>query len=419
MNPEDLVTRTLSEVADQTDHPSTAMTTVTARAQSLRGRRRRTTALAAAAAVALVVTPTALWLNGGHATSPEPTKKPSSASPTVSAAATRQALEALPRGPRPALAYVAGRTYVDVGGGRSNLPRNAVSAVPAQGGGLLVFTLLPSGRAPIFTSGTAGRISVADRSVGAAHDLGCGTQRFAISADRTQSAYWMMNGCHPSQGGTLHAGPLSTMGESGQQGTPTPKGYAESPVGFVRSGVVANALPTSGTDVSTDGVWVLGNGPAHEIPGLRYASAVSEAGPSGDLVAGQLRSGGYAVVDPASGAVQWNAAATWSVDAFSLDGRYAVARSTAGDGNALEILDTATGHLVTQVPAVRGTDVLGEAWGEDGSLVILLGTHAASGSSRGAVSALVRCSPSGHLTRATPVTPDQGNHLFYGFGTNP
>jgi hypothetical protein len=300
--------------------------------------------------------------------------------------------------------------------------RTAFSAVPAQGGGLLVSTLMQARRSPIFAHGTVGRIAVTDQSGGPAHDLGCGSLRFAISADRTQTAYWLMNGCRLSRGGTLYAGPLSTMGQSGQPGIPTPKGLVESPVGFVGAGVVTNASrPVGGTARTTDSVWVLGAGAPQRITTLRDAASVTEGGPSGDLVAGSLSGGGSGVVDLATGKVLWTAPRGWFLGAFSLDGTHVLARSIASTGNTMEILDAADGHLVAKVPPVKGTITYGQAWGEDGSLEIVLGSGSvATGPTRGAVSAIVRVTPTGHLTRVTPVVRNRPNPApDYRLGTNP
>jgi hypothetical protein len=264
----------------------------------------------------------------------------------------------------------------------------------------------------MFASGTVGQISWVDRGAPATL-LGCGSQGFATSADRTQSAYWLMKDCHHAvEGGTLYAGPLSTMGESGQLRMPTPKGFVVSPVGFFGTRVVANRFPTTGTDVSADGVWLLGTGRAPRlVPGLTWASGVTEGRPSGDLVAGNLTGGGSGVVDVATGRVLWKAPPTWDVGHFSPDGRYVVARSTAGDGDGLRILDAANGSVVTEVPPVHGNRVFGEAWGHDGSLMVLESdVHA---------SVILRCSTSGVLSRATVVAANPPNALYFGFGTNP
>ena len=397
---------------ERTDYPSTPMATVALRARTLRTRRRRRTVLATAAAVA-VVAPSAIWFAHSPGSSSEP-----SGPPPHHFSAGIEALLALPApkhwpgwpgGSRSVLDYTAGHTYVAVGGDRLQMTPNAISAVPAQGGGLVVFTLSNTS-GPMFASGTVGQISVVVRGA-PTKLLGCGSQGFATSADRTQSAYWLMKDCHPGAGGTLHAGPLATMGEAAQPGIPTPKGFVVSPVGFLGASVVANRFPTTGTDVSARGVWLLGAGAPRLVPGLTWASGVTEGGPSGDLVAGNLTGGGSGVVDVATGRVLWKAPASWSVDGFSSDGRLVVARSSAGDGNGLRILDSSDGSTATDVPALPGTGVFGEAWGEDGSLLILVGV--------GHASAIVRYSPTGVLSRYTVVAANPPNGLRYGFGTNP
>ena len=193
------------------------------------------------------------------------------------------------------------------------------------------------------------------------------------------------------------------MGESGPVGAPTPAGRVEIPVGVLSGGsVVVNAVRPDGT---ADGVWVIGSGVARRIPGLDTAQGVSE---SGGVVSGTRSDGTSVVVDAASGGIRWIAPGGWTLGRFSLDGAHVVAGRSVGATTRYRILDAASGRPVTDVPEVAGTDVSETVWAEDGSLMLVVDDHQ--------VSAIVRCTLHGELSRVTPVAAD-GEVAHYRFGT--
>ena len=257
---------------------------------------------------------------------------------------------------------------------------------------------------PVFTQGFAGRLALVDSPDHTNQvDLGCGATQFAFSADGTQSAYWAMTGCDPTRGGSLHLGVLNTMGESGPVGVPTPPGQIEEPVGFLSGDrVVVNALTRDGTP---DGVWIMGSGAPRRIPGLDRAQGVSE---STGVVSGIQPDGRSVLVDATSGVIRWSAAEGWTLGKLSVDGAHVVASHSVGGTTRYAIVDASRGHVVTDVPAVDGTEVLDTAWAEDGSLMLVLDDHHSS--------AIVRCTVQGDLGLATPVASD-GTVAHYRFGT--
>ena len=97
MTAEDLLTRTLAEVTEMTEYPSTPLDTVVARAGQAHRRKRWTTSLVAAAALALVGGSTALWLS----------RDTSSSTPAPAGPLTK-----IVPGAPPKVAYLVGDTYV-------------------------------------------------------------------------------------------------------------------------------------------------------------------------------------------------------------------------------------------------------------------------------------------------------------------
>jgi hypothetical protein len=400
MNPEDLLSDALRDRVERTDYPSTPLSAVAGRAGAIRARRRRTTFLAAAAAVAVVTVPGAVWLGHSPGSSPTPAD-PSSTGPTVSTSEPPgMALNALPRGPKPAVDYVDGETFVGISGEQLPLPPGTNEVVRARGGDVMVATARRSHEVA-FTQGFAGQLALVDGQASPV-DLSCGAMQFAFSADGTQSAYWAMKGCDPASGGTLYLGVLNTMGESGPAGVATPPGQIEEPVGVLSGdSVVVNAF---GPDGTPDGVWIMGSGAPERIPGLDRAQGVSE---STGVVAGILSDGSSALVD-ASGAIQWSAPKGWLLGKISLDGSHVVASHSEGGTTRYTMLDALNGHPVIDVPEVTGTEVVDTAWAEDGSLMLVLDDQESS--------AIVRCTVHGDLSRATAVAAD-GSVAHYRFST--
>jgi hypothetical protein len=406
----DLLTETLREIAERTDYPTTPVSTVAARARAMRGRRRRTTVLTAAAVVVAIAVPGALWSHRSPDTSPGPPPELSSGPSSSPTASTSQppviALDALPKGPEPTVDYLDGETFVGISGEHLDLPPGTDAVARARGGGLLVATA-DSAPEPAFVQGFAGRLALVDQ--GPDHtgrvDLGCGAMQFAFSADGTQVAYWSMTGCDPTRGGTLYLGSLSSMGEAGPGGVATAPGQVDLPVGLLSGdGAVVNVVRPDG---SPEGVWVVGSGAPRRIPGVERAHGVSE---STGVLSGITAEGSSVVVDATSGDVRWVAPAGWVLGRFSLDGDHVVAARSTGSTTHYAILDAATGRMVTEVPEVAGSEVLDTAWGEDGSLMLVLDDHQES--------VIARCTLDGQLSRATPVAPD-GDVANYRFATTP
>jgi hypothetical protein len=395
MTAEDLLTRTLREVTEHTDYPSTSLATVAARAHSLRARRRRTAALAAAAAVAAVAVPGAVWLGHSPDTSPGPSHELSSGpttGPTVSTSRPPiDGLDALARGAKPGIDYADDATYVDMNGthGRSGALRKARSVTPVRGGLLVALpTNLPDGRIGALELLT----DHGDQG------LGCGASRFAMSADGVESAYWVMDSCTTGSAGRLYTGVNNTMGEAGPSYVDTPAGRVVEPVGFTSQGVV---VTRSRPDYGDAQVLIYGpaGGPTR-IPGLGTAGGTDQ---SHDLVAGQMAS------DPSTGIIVHAATGVpvsyiphWTLGQFSPDGKYVLADQSRNgpipDGVA--IFDVATGHKVAELGVGGFATQLGQfAWESDRSVLAVAQDWTARRD------AIVRFDLQGHATLAT--TPKQ------------
>ena len=189
MTPEDLLTRTFTQVTEATDYPATPIATVVARSTALRRRRRRRTALLAAVVV-LVGGSAAVWLNHDASTTPSPSTH---LDPAVM-------LPDVPQGGPPEVAYLEGDTFVTATGDRISSPTfRTASNATTFGDGVLV-----AGRA------TAARpfVTISLVSGGSTLRLGCGTPSFALGAD--DPTYWLSDGCRLVGPGRLFQGTAST-----------------------------------------------------------------------------------------------------------------------------------------------------------------------------------------------------------------
>ncbi len=397
MNPEDLLTDAFRDRTEHTDYPSTPMSTVARRAGVIRARRRRTTVLAAAAAVAAVAVPSALWLGRSPASSPQPSHELSSSpsqSPTQRASAPPTTdLASLPKGAPPGIDYLAGDVYHAMGGGRTATPAFASASTAALGrGGILTATPRPGS-------------SVADLALvvnGAAQPLGCGAEGFALSTDRTQSAYWVKGTCSGTSGGRLYGGVTNTMGQAGPGYVATPPGEFDLPVGIVQQGVVVNR---SGGTGSTPAI-VAWDGTTTSLSALARALGSDE---NADVVSGVLdpATGTGGVVDAQTGAVRWRAPEGWALGQFSSDGTYVLGeQSTQPGGHA--VFDTRTHRLVTRLDVPAGVSLQDVVWDTGDSVL----ARAATATDQ----AILRFDLQGHVTRATPV--HQGTD-YYRFATRP
>jgi hypothetical protein len=391
MNPEDLLSETLRDRVDRTDYPSTPMATVSTRARAIRSRRRgRTTVVAAAAAVAVVAVPGAIWLGHSPGGSPQPTDTTSSA-PTSTATADQNpaVLTSLPQGKAPGIDYLAGDTYVTMNGNRITSPdfAEALTATPVRGGILIAKSSPPAvarahgGLAPLYL--------VAN---GTSQSLGCGSDRFAMSTDGVQSAYWVADSCAPGGTGKLYSGVNNTMGESGAGYVATPAGSVYEPIGIVPQGTVVNV--TRGDKVRSEIVGASGS--VTPVAALAYAGGSDE---NNDVVSGQIAG------DPATGIVVHASTGVpvayfpgWQLGQFSNDGKYVLGYQP-GDGVGTDrtaIFEAATGGMVVELPSSPLAITLGRSvWDFDDTVLAT-----ATGDNG---SALVRFDLRGNVTRATPM----------------
>ena len=392
MTTEDLLTRSLHEVTEQTHYPATPLATVTRRAGAVRGRRRRTTALAAAAAVAVVVAPAAFWLNRSPDSSSEPTVSPTTSSSPTTSPLLPTGLADLPLGHKPGIDYLDDDTYVGMGGGNVTEPLlRKVTAVALTRGGLVVAlrSTLPNG--------ALGDLQLLTDQ--GDHGPGCGANRFAISADRVETAYWVMDSCTTGSAGKLYSGVNNTMGESGPSYVATPAGRVAQPVGFVRQGVVVNLTMANG---DAKEVWVYGplGGPT-QVPGLSSAGGTDQ---SDDLVAGQVAGEpGTGIIVHASTGVPVSHVPSWTLGQFSPDGKYVLGYQP-GDGLGADryaVFDVATGRQVTKLGPFGpgGLGIRQIAWDADDTVL------AVAQDGRSSDDAIVRCDLHGHATLATEPKP--------------
>jgi hypothetical protein len=390
MTAEDLLTRSLREVTERTDYPSTPLETVAARARTLRARRRRTTTLAAAAAVAAVAVPGAVWLNHSPGTSPSPGPSHELSSGPTQSSSPLIHMESLSMGRPPGIDYADDDTYVDTSGGHtsSGAVRKARSVTPVRGGLLVALpTNLPDSRI-----GTLELLT--DHGD---QGLGCGASRFALSADGVESAYWVMDSCTTGSAGRLYTGVNNTMGETGPSYVATPAGRVVQPVGFVSQGAVANI---SAPDFSDGGVWVYdGQDAPVRVKGLASAGGTDQ---QDDLIAGQIAGDPTTgVIVHASTGVPVSYTPAWSLGQFSPDGKYVLGYAP-GDGIGTDqyaVFDVSTGRLVTELDYRGAASVLLQpTWESDTSVLAV----AQDWDSRR--DAIVRFDLHGHATLATEPT---------------
>ncbi|MGA8246665.1 MAG: hypothetical protein WB797_07155 [Nocardioides sp.] len=403
MNPEDLLTDALRDRTEHTDYPSTPLATVAARAGAIRARRRRTTVLAAAAAVALVAVPSALWLGRSPGTSPQPATTLSSGPTTQPTAHTSPFdLGSLPKGAKPGIDYLVGDTYVTMNGDRITDPvfRNATAATPVRGG---ILVSVPPAPGMFAQDGIGSTDLVSD---GRHQYLGCGSDRFAMSTDGVESAYWLADSCPfgSGDGGALYSGVNNTMGESGPGHVATPAGSVYEPIGIVQQGTVVNV--THGRSVHAE---IVGSGSGSTIAALSYAGGSDE---NNDVVSGVLAEGSTgAVVDAATGAVKWRA--PWILGQFSNDGKYVLGYQP-GDGigtDSYAILDATTGNKVVELPHLgMAVSLHSLTWDFDDTVLAVASTDQDE--------AIVRFDQQGNLTRATPTRP-VGDTYAYRLATRP
>ena len=373
MSAASLLTRTLKEVVETTDYPSTSTATVAARSRALGRARRRATALLTAAAAVVVVGGSAMvWLD--HAATRSPTTATRDQDPPDS-------ISGIPQGEAPHVAFLEGDTFVTAGGERvtARVFRTATTAT-TDGDGVLVAGRTTSQRpfAPIsLVSG------------GSTKRLGCGTPTFAVGSG--DPAYWLSKGCRFLGPGRLFHG--TTI-------TPTPKGVIYFPVGSSSRGLVVDGTVVLPQGAGAEGPFLIRpDGSRSRIPGVRGVEAAS---PSGALMVGINARGNGMVSDLATGAVRWRALGT--PGHFSASGRYVVTmqnlgvQTVPGVGDVVAIRDAATGHRVMSTVLPNLSIVGRPVWEGDGSVLVVA-------EDRHQQQAIVRVGVDGTITRATGVAP--------------
>ncbi|HEX7717578.1 MAG TPA: hypothetical protein VF416_09840, partial [Marmoricola sp.] len=284
-------------------------------------------------------------------------------SPATKDPAGGAALRLIPQGRPPGIPYLHAGTV--------HLPDGSTTDLPDPTAAVTDFTSYHGGWLVGVGSGDA-RVRWYD-STGARRSDGPGIGFFAVSDDGTRTAY--------AQSGEIHIGITSGMGNGEQTLAGDPQ--ALRPVGFLRSGDLVYQAKETQVAVS-DG---------STIPGMVRAHAVSA---EADLVAGEDAGGNTLVVAP-DGSPAWTSD-TWSVWAFSLDGRYAAATHTPTqpDYDAFAILDAHTGRVVAEHDTLPRHDAIGGSpvMDEDGSLLV----PATSGNLQQTV---LRLDRDGTVTRAT------------------
>jgi RNA polymerase sigma factor (sigma-70 family) len=376
---EDLLTRTLTQVVETTEYPTTSTATVAARSRALVHARRRATARVVAAAAVLV---TGGWvvvrMEHEHATT---------ASQTGHHAPAGSLLD-LPQGEAPGVAFLDGDAFVTASGKRVTAPAfRTATTVTTFGDGVLV-----AGRTT--TQRPFAAISLV--SGGSTRRLGCGTPSFAVGSG--DPAYWLSEGCRFVGPGRLFHG--TTI-------TPTTKGVIYSPVGSTSRGVVAVGTVVLRQGAGSNGpVLIAPDGSRSRIP---HDTSVAAVSPSGALVAGSNSLGDGVVTELSTGAVQWRTRGA-TLGHFSPSGRYIMAiqnlgvQTVQGVGDVVTVRDAATGHLVRSTVLPDLSIVGSPAWeGDDSVLVVAEDRHQQQ--------AIVRVGLDGSITRATPVAP-QGRGTY-------
>ena len=394
---------------------------VRARVGRVRRRRRTTLALAAAALVAAVVVPASIALQRPAATgpvAPTPTPGPSvSPSPTPSTPAPTpwevqqlqpsKAFAMLPAGAPPKLAYVYGGHTIAVPGEKPQAlpaPMDGVTGLTPLGGGWLVASAVGAdGRSSGMSTQAEGAVNRLDSDLQPVW-VRYGAEKFATGHGTT--AYF----AQPDRAET--SGALHLVGDDGTDlaSWTIPFTQAAVPVGLTSGRQVAYTLMSDAGSILS--AWVTGpHQPAERLP-MRFATAAS-----GDLVAGQLRSGCQVVQDLGTGSELWRTCGGYRIAAFSPDGRYLAAwhTQTGGEYESVSIFDARIGARVTDSTVDARADFHGRAagdvaWEDDSHLLI---AFAADGDW-----ATLRLDLNGHLERATDALHTDTDKAFV-FATEP
>ena len=375
MNPEEMLRTTLRQVAHDAQDTVTFEEVRRAARLRRRGSRRRTAVLAAAAVVVAVGAPTAFLLRPSDdepSPAPAPTASPTgtatqSAGPSSTATPDplAEGMRELPETGAPGLSYLQGSTIHLVGGGTTALPGDGPFGPFAgyHGGWLVGDPQLPG------TRWYDGNGDLRRQSEGGF--------RLAVSPDGMRTAF--------SMDGKLLIGITTGMGE-GEEPVGVSRPDDAWPVGFLAEGAL---VYMDGGQVRTD--QAIGEPLPSSMVEARAVSA-------DDVVAGVDNKGEGLAWSARTGAILWQHS-SWSVTAFSTDGRYAAAASTYT--SSVAILDTQTGDVVRQFdfnqPRVLPTS--DPVIDTDGSLLVSIGDGDNLDQS------VLRLEPDGAVSRATKVFP--------------
>jgi hypothetical protein len=404
MNPEDLLSDALHDRVEHTDYPSTPLSAIAGRAGAIRARRRRTTLLAAAAALAVVAVPGAVWLGRSPGGSPQPgqtsSSGPTSSPTTQTSTPPTLSLDALPLGEKPLIDYLAGSTYVPMGGQpTSSTAFGSADTVALGHGGILTAT-------PRSANSSLDDLALVVE--GTAQPLGCGANTLALSTDRVESAYWVKDSCTGTSAGKLYTGTNNTMGESGPGFVVTPQGVQDFPVGILPQGVVVNESHPAGP---TTPVIVAPDGTTKPLAAMALALGSDE---NAQVVSGVLDSETHTggVVDARTGAVKWTAPDGWAIGQFSTDGRYALGVHFAtGQQNRFAVFDAVTGDRVTPLNVPANVLLHGVVWDENDTVLAVATTPDQQG--------ILRFDLQGRPSRATAVRSVSDIPDYYRFATRP
>lgn len=396
IDPERLLGDALQERASGTSPAPTDLASVVSTARGIRRHQRRRAALVAAVAAVAVVLPTALVLGQSGDRSLLPSGPPS----VTDSSSPDNGLASLPRGPEPKVDYLDGTTYVGSAGARSRLPeRRPITGVTAYHGGFLVSgACCFEGTVPMTQYDNRGR-EVGSWCSGGPPVVGDGGLLAAWVVERCPKA----TGFQPTT--TMHRGIVTGMGE-GETSQPVTAGSGEAFPLISLAGMWGEQV----VYLDRAEAWVTDLvAPPRRVPGVTFVGGVD--GTHG-RVAGVLEDGTSAVVDLATGQVEW-ITTDFELSSFSPAGTYLVGLDPTGSGGfGYAVLDAGTGDVVTTLDLFgAGPKAVSHVWEDETHLLIdALGTDDTE--------AILRADLEGHLTLATPLRP-RGPDPQYVFAARP
>jgi hypothetical protein len=309
-------------------------------------------------------------------------------------------------GPPVGIGWLEGSTWHSGQGDTLQLPAGSYSAITPLRGGFLVTQPRDNASA---LSGAVGDVTWLDNTM---HPqwTACGSERLAISGDQMITGWSQLSACTAAATDKLHTAISNGMGE-GQTNLPVPSGQLAEPVGQTDQVLVYNLLGL--TDGLPGGAWyadLAGKTALRRIPGLSQAASVNT---SAQQVAGPSDADPHTgtVVSLPGGSTVWSKPG-WGLGSFTADGKYVQgAESSGAPPTRYAILDARTGNIVQSLDLSNDDiTVVSTAWDTDDSLLLLV--------SQGDRQAILRLTPSGHVTRASTVMPYDPRHAVV-FATQP